>query len=55
MKNETIEFRTHRDFADLLDGQCIVTVGIRPSREAILLAVDLENQAVPFGREERPG
>ena len=55
MAEHTIEFHNHHDFADTLGGQCVVAVGIGPRREAILLAVDPENQSIPFGRDEQPG
>ena len=55
MKTTRVELHKHLVFTDVLDGKCIVTVGIGPAREAILLAVDPQDKGVPFGRDEQPG
>lgn len=55
MMKQSVEFIEYLDFTDLLDGKCIVAVGIGPAREAILLTVDPESKSFPFGRDGQPG
>lgn len=49
------EFHLHKDLSTVLDGLCLIAVGIGPAHEAMLLAVNLDDAAVGFERTAQPG
>jgi hypothetical protein len=51
MKKNTFELLPFCDFADVLDGNLVVTAGIGPGGNAILLSVDPNDERVPFEQD----